>query len=347
MSYIGNQPFNTAYQIDTFSGNGSTSTFALSLAPASPSSILVTIGGILQDVGSYSVVGKILTFGGIPPQNSSISVRYLGLPASNVTTTAYRTVTDLTATAAQTTFTTAGYTPGFIDVYRNGVKLSADDFVATNGAQVVLVVPAVAGDTIQTVSFYVSSVANAIPGVTGAVSSTFLAGGAALANIGTAGITSTYLNPSVGGRLVKRQVAFSATSIASTTFSLGFTDVTNLSINYTPVAAGNRLVVRAMFQMATAKNSAGATYGGVLGRILCNGVASNQICHWYRDDNSPVTELMTGHEITMDYTTADASTITIKGQYGTTAGTGTLTMGVNLWGSNSWIEVLEYAGTIQ
>ena len=205
MSYIGNQPFNTAFLIDTFSGDGSTSSFTLSLAPASPNSILVTIGGILQDTAAYGLNGKILTFSGVPPTGTNnISVRYLGLPASNVTTTAYRTVTDLTASAGQTTFSTAGYTPGFIDVYRNGVKLSASDFTATNGAQVVLAVPAIAGDTIQTVSFYVSGVSNAIPGISGSVTPAYLdttgqaGSGAMLVPLGT---TSQRPNSSNNGML--------------------------------------------------------------------------------------------------------------------------------------------------
>ena len=43
-----------------------------------------------------------------------------------------------TATAGQTTFNTAGYTPLFIDVYLNGVHLSPADITATNGSDVVL-----------------------------------------------------------------------------------------------------------------------------------------------------------------------------------------------------------------
>ena len=43
-----------------------------------------------------------------------------------------------TATAAQTTFNTAGYTVGFVDVYLNGVHLTAADVTATNGSDVVL-----------------------------------------------------------------------------------------------------------------------------------------------------------------------------------------------------------------
>jgi len=43
-----------------------------------------------------------------------------------------------TATAAQTTFATAGYTAGFVDVYLNGVHLTPADVTATNGSDVVL-----------------------------------------------------------------------------------------------------------------------------------------------------------------------------------------------------------------
>ena len=43
-----------------------------------------------------------------------------------------------TATAGQTTFATAGYTVGFVDVYLNGVHLTPADVTATNGSDVVL-----------------------------------------------------------------------------------------------------------------------------------------------------------------------------------------------------------------
>ena len=59
-----------------------------------------------------------------------------------------------TATASQTTFNTAGYTPGFVDVWLNGVKLvNGDDFTATNGSDVVLTVGAASGDTVEVLSF--------------------------------------------------------------------------------------------------------------------------------------------------------------------------------------------------
>ena len=59
-----------------------------------------------------------------------------------------------TATSGQTTFATSGYTPNFLDVWLNGVKLvNGDDFTATNGSDVVLTSGAAAGDTVEVLSY--------------------------------------------------------------------------------------------------------------------------------------------------------------------------------------------------
>jgi hypothetical protein len=175
MPYIGNQPQYTSFLTDTFSGNGSTTVFTMAVAPANTAAVLVAIWGVLQDPTTYGIVGRILTFSQAPPTGvGNISVRYLALPASNVTTTAYRSVTEFTATAGQTTFTPASYTPGFIDVFRSGVRLSTSNYVATNGVTVVLNNAAAAGDLITIESFFVSSVLNAIPNVAGAITPTLL-----------------------------------------------------------------------------------------------------------------------------------------------------------------------------
>ena len=143
----------------------------MSVAPANTSSVLVAVSGVLQDPSTYSVSGTTLTFSAAPPTGTgNISARYLGIPASGVTTTAYRTVTEFTATAGQKTFTPPSYTVGFIKVYRNGVLLGSADYAATNGTTVVLTGSAVAGDLVTVESFLVSSVLNAIPNTAGAIS---------------------------------------------------------------------------------------------------------------------------------------------------------------------------------
>jgi len=180
LSYIGNSPVYQAFITDSFSGNGSTVAFTMSVAPANAASVLVSVSGVLQDPSTYSVIGTVLTFSGAPPTGTgNISVRYLGVPASNITTTAYRTLTEFTATAGQTTFVTSSYVPGFLNVYQNGVMLGTADFTATNGTSVVLAVGATDGDLVTTEGFYVSSVVNAIQAIPGAVTSTYLAAGAA------------------------------------------------------------------------------------------------------------------------------------------------------------------------
>jgi len=200
MAFIGNTPISVAFLTDTFSGNGSTTVFTMTVAPANTSSIIVAITGVLQDPSTYSVSGTTLTFSAAPPSGTSnISVRYLGIPASGVTTTAYRTVTNFTATAGQTSFSVPSYTVEYIDVYRNGVRLVSTDFTATTGTTVVLANACTVGDAVVTESFYVSSVLNAIPATAGAVNSTYLAGGSALANIGAAGVTQTYIGTNVAG----------------------------------------------------------------------------------------------------------------------------------------------------
>jgi len=170
MSYIGNQPTQIAFLTDSFNGNGSTTAFTMSVAPANTASVLVAVSGVLQDPSTYSVSGNTLTFSGAPPSGTgNISARYLGIPASGVTTTAYRTVTEFTATAGQSTFTPPSYTVGFIDVLRNGVRLGSADYTATNGTTVVITGGVVAGDLITTISFFVSSVLNAIPATGGSI----------------------------------------------------------------------------------------------------------------------------------------------------------------------------------
>ena len=170
MSYIGNQPSNTAYLIDTFSGNGTTTTFTMQIAPAGPNSLFVIVSGVVQSPQTYSTIGNQLIFSQAPPTGTgNIVCRYLALPASNVTTTAYRAYTELTATAGQTVFTPASYTPGFIDVYRNGIKLNSSSFQAQTGSVVVLNNAANSGDSIVVISFFVSSVLNAIPAISGGV----------------------------------------------------------------------------------------------------------------------------------------------------------------------------------
>ena len=221
MSYIGNQPTTVAFLTDTFSGNGSTVVFTMSVAPATTSSILVAVTGVVQDPSTYAVSGTTLTFSAAPPTGTgNISVRYLGIPASGVATTAYRTVTEFTATAGQTTFSVPSYTVGYITVYRNGSRLGAADYTASSGTTVVLANACTVGDLVTTESFYVSSVLNAIPATAGAVNSTYIT---------DAAVTQAKLAANVAGN----GPVFEATAAGSQSINSGaYTKVLFATENY-------------------------------------------------------------------------------------------------------------------
>ena len=179
----------------------------MSVAPANTASVLVVVSGVVQDPSTYSVSGTTLTFSGAPPSGTgNISARYLGIPASNVTTTAYRTVTNFTATSGQTTFTPPSYTAGFINVYRNGVYLPTPDYTATNGTTVVLNNGCTTGDTVTIESFLVSSVLNAIPATAGAVTGSYIASGA----IGSSQLANLTTLPTNGGNITLPAVSGTA-----------------------------------------------------------------------------------------------------------------------------------------
>jgi hypothetical protein len=168
VSYIGAQPTTAAFPFDQFSGNGTTTAFTLTYAPASTTSIIVAISGVVQNPNLYSVIGTTITFSPAPPTGTNnISVLYLGLPVigvSNPGNTAYFSSTSFTATGGQTTFTPSGsYTPGFINVIRNGAQLAPANYTATNGTTVVLANACTAGDIVVIEVFTLTSISNALP----------------------------------------------------------------------------------------------------------------------------------------------------------------------------------------
>lgn len=98
MSYLGNAPRFGDYPVKTFTGNGSLTSFSLDHAVPSDASIIVSIDGVHQHVGSYSAAGTAtLDFGaGNAPANlTSIEVVHLGLEAT------LNTPADNTVTAAK------------------------------------------------------------------------------------------------------------------------------------------------------------------------------------------------------------------------------------------------------
>jgi hypothetical protein len=110
------------------------------------------------------------------------------------------TTTDFTATSGQTVFTVT-YIVGLVSVYRNGIKLGAADYTATNGTSITLATGAITGDLVEVQAFSSLNLTTAVSsfsaGTTGLTPSSAtagavtLAGTLAVANGGTGVTTST------------------------------------------------------------------------------------------------------------------------------------------------------------
>ena len=86
---------------------------------------------------------------------------FIGIPPFGQTV---RTVTTITATASQTSFTpTGGYTVGYCDVFYNGVKLVAGtDFTASDGLTVVLTSGATSGAVVEIITYGTVTITDAV-----------------------------------------------------------------------------------------------------------------------------------------------------------------------------------------
>jgi len=156
--------------IDDISGsfNGSTQNFPLtisgvSLIPASAQQLRIVLGGVVQSPGTdYNVSGSNIVFTTAPDAALEFSGVSLG-PAVPVTYANDGNIylrNTYTATSGQTIFAFAqGYTVGYLDVYRNGVRLSSGiDFTATNGTSFTLTVGATSGDEIEAIGYSITSI---------------------------------------------------------------------------------------------------------------------------------------------------------------------------------------------
>lgn len=65
-----------AYQIQNFTGNGSTTTFTLSAASQGENYSFVYVNGVYQNKNTYDINGTLLTFSEAPPSTSKIEVMF-------------------------------------------------------------------------------------------------------------------------------------------------------------------------------------------------------------------------------------------------------------------------------
>ena len=157
--------------LDDFSAsfNSSTTIFPLTssgnaITPPTPQSLIINLGGVVQDpTDDYSVSGSNIIFTTAPTSGLSFSGVSLG-PAVPI---GISTIGDVynrqvySVTGVQTSFAfPSGYTVGYLDVFRNGVRLIAgDDFTATTGNSFSLSPPAQNTDDVEAIGYKVSTIA--------------------------------------------------------------------------------------------------------------------------------------------------------------------------------------------
>ena len=81
MAYIGKPPVNGFHTKQSLTGDGSTTTYALTVTVADPSSLIVSVGGVLQEPGvayTLSGGGANIVFSAAPSSTDTVYVHYLG-----------------------------------------------------------------------------------------------------------------------------------------------------------------------------------------------------------------------------------------------------------------------------
>ena len=225
---------------------------------------------------------------------------FIGIPPFGQTV---RTVTTITATASQTTFTpTGGYTVGYCDVYYNGIKLvGGTDFTATDGLTVVLTTGATSGAVVEIITYGSVTITDAVrrSGDTFAgavaINSTLAAGNTTI----TGNTTTTTLNSgntAITGTLAAGNTAITGSLTASANVNLDsgtfFVDGTNNRVGINNTAPTSALTVTGNAAFSSTVAVAGVTTlsanvilgtttitanGGVgtAGQVLTSGATSN------------------------------------------------------------------------
>ena len=145
--------------VDTFTGDGSTTDFVLSVTPQSENFCFVTINGVDQHVASYSLSVATLTLSEAPANGDAIEVRTLNTNQAEVSLRDYKsyvyqpTTSTTTINGVDENGNTLEYDIEKVEVYLNGVRLvNGLDYSATNGSSIVLEAAITSGDTLEVVS---------------------------------------------------------------------------------------------------------------------------------------------------------------------------------------------------
>ena len=142
------------------------------------------------------------------------------------------------ATANQTTFAST-YDVGYLDVYLNGIKLSAADFTANNGTSFVLASGASVGDQVDAIGYGAFSVANVY---TKTEADTLLAAKATTTDLTTTNTNVTNLTTTVGTKAPLASPNFTGTPTIG-----GSNIITAATVPAAGISAGKSIALAMIF----------------------------------------------------------------------------------------------------
>ena len=156
---------------NSYTGDSSTTQFTLSSQPAGKDEVAITINGVTQHIGTYSLAGKVITLDSAPVTGDEIEMRVHEQFSANLSLRDYKSYI-YQPSSSTTTFSDSDingnvltYDIDKLEVYINGARVVTGlDYTANNGTSVVLIGQSLdSGDTIEIVSLAAAAVVD--PGV--------------------------------------------------------------------------------------------------------------------------------------------------------------------------------------
>ena len=156
---------------NSFTGDSSTRQFTLSSQPADKDDVVITINGVVQHVGTYTLSGRDITLDSAPITGDEIEMRVHEQLSANIALRNYKSYI-YQPSSSTSTFSDSDingnvltYDIDKLEVYINGARVVTGlDYTASNGTSVTLIGQSLdSGDTIEIVSLARAAIAD--PGV--------------------------------------------------------------------------------------------------------------------------------------------------------------------------------------
>lgn len=153
--------------IDSYTGDGTTTDFALSYIPKADQYAYVAINGVRQHVSEYSISGNTLTLTPAPLSTDEIEIRVHDTITDSVVVRDYQQYvysglsSASSVSGADDNSRTLAYDINKVEVYANGVRLvDGSDYLATNGTSIVFQGSQTITGTVEVVSLSRASFAD-------------------------------------------------------------------------------------------------------------------------------------------------------------------------------------------